>query len=522
MSHDDNHHQYSPRLLLIQQPTVPTKCIKKKKRGVQKTKFKKRDFPKHTEHPTVDSSKYTIPQEKEIRSPIDYFYDYFNDEFFKHITEKIDNHYKNVSGACLNTSSQEIQAFLGVHLVMIASHFSNLNTYSKRKCQKFQNFGCLNRNRLYKLRRHLCLVDSNHLRTLMTNKLWKIQPMLECIRNKCMSIPRDSKQYSIIRLFLSFTGDCPVKFNKNIIIYTLISDDGIILDVEFQQEKSPLLTIVKLCKTIPKYSIVFIDERIISIQLLEKLLDLNIFGCGKLPYDCDSLQKYSSEFFNNLTELSDGQHVEYTRNDNLICLTGFNNLNVITVLLSTYCGTNNLMIQSGKQIPEILYYYECFLKNSNLIKNLFEESKKIFSIRTWSVKIIAHLSYLVAINCWLEYKYDCEINKKLGMESEDFIKHLGNQLINKFESQTILKMKNPKSKSEQILEKVRKVVPLPSLEKRLDGKNHFPIPHKLKNNKCCRFPSCNKRTRNMCSECNIFLCLTSKRQCFNKFHSQSL
>lgn len=53
------------------------------------------------------------------------------------------------------------------------------------------------------------------------------------------------------------------------------------------------------------------------------------------------------------------------------------------------------------------------------------------------------------------------------------------------------------------------------------GFDHIPMVDPIKNARCCRLPGCLSRSRTRCTKCDVYLCLTSERNCFKTFHTKA-
>ena len=58
---------------------------------------------------------------------------------------------------------------------------------------------------------------------------------------------------------------------------------------------------------------------------------------------------------------------------------------------------------------------------------------------------------------------------------------------------------------------------LPTTNIRQDEVAHWPM--YIQERRMCRLPKCNAKTEVKCEKCNVFLCLSTKRNCFRAFHS---
>lgn len=105
----------------------------------------------------------------------------------------------------------------GINLIIGSITNPRLRMYS----QKGYNMPCIteriSRDRFLLLRNVFHLVDTTqpppeHEKTI----LWKVQPIIDAVRNVCLQLPRDNVRYSVDEQMIPFTGRCPMRqFVKN-------------------------------------------------------------------------------------------------------------------------------------------------------------------------------------------------------------------------------------------------------------------------------------------------------------------
>ena len=66
--------------------------------------------------------------------------------------------------------------------------------------------------------------------------------------------------------------------------------------------------------------------------------------------------------------------------------------------------------------------------------------------------------------------------------------------------------------------KRQRTVPIPPSQRRTAGNKHLPEMDDIPLAMRCRQKDCKGRSRVRCSSCNVYLCLTTKRNCFKEFH----
>ncbi|CAH1365808.1 unnamed protein product, partial [Tenebrio molitor] len=107
----------------------------------------------------------------------------------------------------------------GLHAIMGCIHFPRIHMYFNEKFKFPLIDGVMSRDRFYMLRTNLHVVDNLGLteETKKSNRLWKIQPVIDCVRNRCRALERKEKcAFSIDEQMIPFLGRCPVRqFVKN-------------------------------------------------------------------------------------------------------------------------------------------------------------------------------------------------------------------------------------------------------------------------------------------------------------------
>jgi len=186
---------------------------------------------------------------------------------------------------------------------------------------------------------------------------------------------------------------------------------------------------------------------------------------------------------------------------------------------------------------QLISFYRTFIK-----------SKK------WTLRLITHAFDLVASNSWLQYKKDATelcLPKKKILDLLHFRLQLADELIRStrkivtakkskvgrptrltysspnFDTASTsfshLPSPSPTSSSYSLNQtKSRTDSPIASDAVRYDRIDHMPQMDSLKNATKCKNPTCsrNNRTHFFCKKCNVHLCLTRDRNCFEEYHTK--
>ena len=137
--------------------------------------------------------------------------------------------------------------------------------------------------------------------------------------------------------------------------------------------------------------------------------------------------------------------------------------------------------------------------------------------RRWYVKIFGYAIDLCICNAWLLYKRDCASLGERHMKLKKFRLHISKDLT--CQNPTPSRPTRQSMEVPVLAPKKGQKQELPSMEARMFSSTHMPV--SVPNRQTCKH--CSKsgsvhRSRWICSECNIALCLSESRNCFLPFH----
>ncbi|KAL4113766.1 hypothetical protein QTP88_017339 [Uroleucon formosanum] len=243
------------------------------------------------------------------------------------------------------------------------------------------------------------------------NKLWKVQPLIDFVRNRCLSIERSSTYYSIDEQMIPFLGRCQIRQFvkgkprpvglKNCVITT---SDGLIIDFEIYKglitpfpEKSLGLgpaVILRLINTIPEGSSVFFDRYFTTIPWMKKLVQLKIHGTGTIQMN--RLQKFQ---FKADSKMKRGDFEEVVSDDkNIYKLKWKDNKSVVTTS-TCYGGLPTTTVSRWDktekkyidvQIPNMISKYNEKMGGVDHFDQMIEYYRTWLKTRKWPLKVILH------------------------------------------------------------------------------------------------------------------------------------
>lgn len=232
---------------------------------------------------------------------MEYLDDYFNEEFFEQSAICTNNYYMRRSGRILNTSSSELKKLVGIHLIMGVIPYPRLFMYWRAGVRLDMVANIMPRERFKTLRSALHVVNSDTASPGNTNTLWKVQPILDRVKQTCDQLDRQPGFFSIDEQMLPFSGVCPRGLRQviktkprpqGLKIFVTTTHDGLMIDFEvYRGANTPLgdrslgvgaSVILHLSKSIPRGSCIYFDRYFSSIPLLEKLNTIELHGTATL------------------------------------------------------------------------------------------------------------------------------------------------------------------------------------------------------------------------------------------------
>ncbi|KAG5893728.1 hypothetical protein JTB14_022336 [Gonioctena quinquepunctata] len=247
---------------------------------------------------------------------------------------------------------EEIKIFFGMHALMGCIKFPRLHMYRSIKFECSMITNAMTSDSFYLLRVHFHVVNSLDFteKQRKKNKLWKVQPMIDFVRNRCRAITRrENSCFSIDEHVIPFTVRCSVRqYVKNkprpvgLKNFVMTTSDGIVLDFEiYQGETTPFpnktlglgpAVVLRVVETLPKRSSVFFYRYFTTLPLLDTLSESGLDGTGTLNPNRFKGQKITPDKFPKR-----GGCEEVSRSDKKICVTKWKD-NKAVLMASTAFG----------------------------------------------------------------------------------------------------------------------------------------------------------------------------------------
>lgn len=514
----------------------------------------------------VDSSEKPMPQWKselptatEVRSPSDYFRDFFDDEILSHIVEQ-SNLYaiQTDPNNPININKDDLEQFIASLFMMSMIKITNTRLYWSCDFDYDGVSKMFSRNR-WELIKKFLHCNNNDDRVPRDNPnfdiLFKVRPVLTHLQNKFRNIPKP-QMLSVDEQLVPFKGRSQIKqympnkpHKRGFKVFALCDDSGILHDFEVYTGKihpvegEPDLgassnVVLKMSKTIPhgKNHLLYFDNWFTSIPLATHLASKEIYCLGTVRMNRVPGVQSCMTADKELLKRGRGSHCEITSvidNTEVRVVKWADNKCVS--LLSTFSSAgpirecNRFDRKKKEQVkipcPQIVQTYNKFMGGVDLMDSLIGLYRiKVRSKKSYH-KLLYHFLDVSVVNAWLLYRRDCDsldvpLNERHDLQHFKLSVAKSLAMGNKSLCNTP-KVGRPSQTTKQLHSNKKmhgnRTAPIPSNDVRKDGYHHWPDLRETQNR--CKMPGCGLKTYNVCTKCLVYLCYTKGRNCFSKFHS---
>lgn len=479
-----------------------------------------------------------------VRDPMDYYMEYFDDQFFEHVSVCTNNYFLRKTGRELKTNKTEIMKLIGVHVIMGCIPYPRLPMYWRSGFSLGKIADTMSRDRFIQLRNALHVVDSDTQPPDETqNSLWKVQPMIDQVRQGCQKQERVPGYFSLDEQMIPFTGRCALRQvvkNKprpvGLKNFVLTTSGGLMLDFEIYKGAKTMFeetslglgpsVVLHLTRSIPPGSCLYHDRYFTTIPLVDELDNRNIHSTGTIMVN--RVPERANLKFKKDTEMARGESQHMVRKSAVIVKWKDSK----SVLMASNCtgnSTNDAVKRWDKKTrkyvdipaPKVIQNYNKHMGGVDVLDQQMEYYRTFIKTNKWTLKVLIHFCDLALVNSWRAYKIDCQANnlpRKNTMDLLDFRLEIGDVLTKTPDK------RRRESGDDDILEVVapkkhRKAIK-PATTLRYDGYDHLPMSDDLKSPRFCQNETCKSRTKIRCIKCNTYLCIARNQNCFKDYHTK--
>lgn len=519
-------------------------------------RWRKKDVP-----PSDESFTQEKDEIEEIKSPLEYFRQFWPDEINELVAQQTNLYSTQKSGTSINTTKPEMERFIGMHLKMGLIQLPSYKLYWSQKMRYPTIADQMPLKRYEKLRSNLHFVDNSVLEQ-NASKLSKIQPVIDIVREQCLKVipeERHSIDEQIIPAKTKYSGirqynpKKPVKWGfKNLVragasgfmydFYIYAGKGEIVENSDYKHLQKSAQVVARLCEHLPSYSghQLFFDNWFTTLDLLIYLKNRGILARGTMRVN--RIQGCPLQSNKDMTKAGRGA-IDY-KSDAESGIVVVKWLDNNTVHIASNCvgveplGTIERWCPAEKkdmniQCPQVILRYNKGMGGVDLADMLISLYRIKMKTRRWYIKIFWHLVDIAKVNAWLHYRRHCEqleIPKKRELSLLDFVLEIAESLTttNKVVPMEMTSGKQGRPSKRRSAEEAshssavkvgrKPTTPLPPNDTRYDQLGHWPNPTKG-NRSRCRFCK-DGFSQIFCSKCQVCLCLREGKNCFVDYHTK--
>lgn len=469
-----------------------------------------------------------------LRTPIDYFMQYFDKGTFENIAINTNIYAaKNNATNFKPTNKKEIQTLIAIHLIIDC-----IKPIYWESCWEDSIslipiiFNAMSLERFKELRNNLHIINNLNIPENNQDKFIKVRPLYNQIKKKFNELPK-SRRLAIGEQIVPYKRTLKVrKYDSDNVgpwcvkLFVLVSDVGMVYDfILFQENCSTELNqnnlkqfgfgpsiVLHFVENLKKNShFLAFDHRFATSQMFKHLHSLGFYITATVKPKCFGNPPLLSK--QQMSKLGKGTSFEISskvqNNDCTIGLVKWWH-NHSLILASNYTTTGSveklecydtiLRRYVIVEVPNILTSYSKCMYGLEKFQKKLSSYRTVIKSKKWTLQLIINAFNLAATNAWLQYNKDAEdlsIPKKKRLSCTEFRFKLCSELIGDLDS---------------------RIVPD---HVRYDQMNHFPSRDNARNGTKCKNPTCsgNRRTHFYCKKCNVHLCLRRQSNCFREFHT---
>ena len=137
--------------------------------------------------------KFTDPPAT-LPSPMEYFKMFFTENIMNIIVENTNLYSVQKCAKSIGTTTSEMATYIGMHVLMGVVNLPSYTNYWSTNLRYPPIADVMPRKRFELIRRYLHVVDNNDYDELTDDKLFKIRPLIEAVRDECVKVEPEEYQ----------------------------------------------------------------------------------------------------------------------------------------------------------------------------------------------------------------------------------------------------------------------------------------------------------------------------------------
>ncbi|XP_055379446.1 piggyBac transposable element-derived protein 3-like [Condylostylus longicornis] len=309
----------------------------------------------------------------------------------------------------MSLSITDIKKFYGCSIIMGCLNFPKMRMYWAKATRIELIANSMSRDRFIQLRSNIHFADTSEPSSI--NKFWRIQPVVNLVRERCNQLATEITSYSIDKQMVPFSGKRSKTQDQNLGADTC-PDTGL--------GHGPSI-ILRLTKFMPKGSHIYFHRFFTTVPLIAKLYSMGFKRTGTIM--SNSLGKnFNFPIDKNMKQ---GEISQFVKNDQVAAVKWCDTKCVIAT--SNKCGKNPIgevkrWHNTVKRRLPIPIPYNANMGDVDICDQMIQYYRINMKTKKWSVKAYFHFFDLAILNSWMEYRNDATL---LNMKRKDVKQFLG-------------------------------------------------------------------------------------------------
>ena len=499
---------------------------------------------------------YIHPTPGFLREPYDYFGQFFNNEIRDHIVYQTNLYarQRDVAGN-FNMSEEEFMVFLGLIIYMGLVHLPSIVDYWAVKTRVPHVADFMSRNRFKTIRTSLHFNDNDQAAGSQ-DRFFKMRPPFTKVTREFLKVP-ETPVHSIDEVMVAYKGTRAGNLRQYVAkkpdkwgykLFCRSSVDGFVHDILMYQGETTFAShhtrlseeemdmsvtskfVISLVKTIhdPRHAAVYADNYFTSIGLAKFLR--SSYGCRYVGTARENRVGHPPlKSVKDMGKKSTPRGtLDYCSSDGIVVARWKDN-SVVTIL-STDAGVEPIgsverYDRAAKKkvpipCPSVIEKYNGRMGGIDKSDMLIHLYKTPFRAKRYYMRLFAYLIDLIVCNSWILYKRDCLALHSRPMPLKDFRLDISNWLRSYKTTPSVRITRTSLGTRDVPLPRRGQRAAVPSVSSRQDASS-LHMPKHVTMRQTCKFCSQKghiHRSRWMCEDCKVALCLTEERNCFASFH----
>ncbi|CAH1974499.1 unnamed protein product [Acanthoscelides obtectus] len=495
------------------------------------------------------ATNYTAPQEftkdsgpcnilDDIERPVEVFLCLFPDSLFDHIVFQTNLYATQASARSgklfTPTNTMEMKKFVAINILMGIKRLPSYRDFWSTQIELRDKYisSLIPRTRFDWLLGNVHLNDSvmqPKRGEPLYDKLYKVRPILQILSENYAKYYKPTKNVSIDESMIRFKGrsslrqympNKPIKRGYKVLVRA--SESGYVDHFQIYTGKNGenaeknlgARVVTDLTRSLVNgHHIVYFDNYFTSLMLLRQLKLDKIYACGTIRQNRVGIPTDVKE-----DKASKRGESDFRVTDDGITFCKWKDKRVVAMASNFHMPGIIETVERKKKdgeretiaCPVIIKNYNAnmgYVDKADILKSTYELDRKS---RKWWHRIMWHFVDVTIVNAYILYTERC---KEKSLDLKSFRLSVATGLVG-------AASKNPRRgrpSTEMPPNKFKANIPL---EKRTDQAAHMPKHSSSRRCAFCSTKAEQHRTRWSCSTCNVGLCLTDQKNCFEKYHSK--